>query len=86
MRDLNFHQFDMQLGIFCAIDVKNNNSQKQINVVPRRTMNTNGETELILCFTICVHSATRHNVHMYPYFLFAAIHHLDRPDFLCPTS
>ena len=26
--------------------------------------------ELILCFTICVHSATRHNIHMYPYFLF----------------
>ena len=25
------------------------------------------------------HSATRHNIHMYPYFLFAAIHHLNRP-------
>ena len=37
--------------------------------------------------TICVHSATQHNIHMYPYFLFAAIHHLNRPrDFLCPTS
>ena len=35
--------------------------------------------ELILCFTICVHSATRHYIHMYPYFLFAAIHHLNRP-------
>ena len=35
--------------------------------------------ELILCSTICVHSATRHNIHMYPYFLFAAIHHLNRP-------
>ena len=33
-------------------------------------------SELILCFIICVHSATRHNIHMYPYFLFAAIHHL----------
>ena len=33
-------------------------------------------SELILCSTICVHSATRHNIHMYPYFLFAAIHHL----------
>ena len=32
-----------------------------------------------LCSTICVHSATRHSVHMYPYFLFAAIHHLNRP-------
>ena len=32
--------------------------------------------ELILCSTICVPSATRHNIHMYPYFLFAAIHHL----------
>ena len=30
--------------------------------------------ELILCSTICVHSAMRHNIHMYPYFLFAAIH------------
>ena len=26
--------------------------------------------------TICVPSATRHNIHLYPYFLFAAIHHL----------
>ena len=34
---------------------------------------------LILCFTICVHSATQHNIHMYPYFLFAVIHHLNRP-------
>ena len=29
-----------------------------------------------LCSTICVPSATRHNIHMYPYFLFAASHHL----------
>ena len=36
-------------------------------------------SELILCFTICIHSATRHNIHMYPYFLFAAIHHLNCP-------
>ena len=36
-------------------------------------------SELILYFTICVLSATRHNIHMYPYFLFAAIHHLNRP-------
>ena len=35
-------------------------------------------SELILCSTICVHSATRHNIHMYPYFLFAAIHHHNR--------
>ena len=33
-------------------------------------------SELILCFTICVLSATRHNIHMYPCFLFAAIHNL----------
>ena len=33
-------------------------------------------SELILCSTICVPSATRHNIDMYPYFLFAAIHHL----------
>ena len=33
-------------------------------------------SELILCSTICVPSATRHNIHMYPYFLFVAIHHL----------
>ena len=25
-------------------------------------------SELILCFTICALSATRHNIHMYPYF------------------
>ena len=44
-----------------------------MNVVPRSTMNTNGEwvylaliytSELILCFTLCVHSATRHNIHI----------------------
>ena len=39
----------------------------------------NYTSELILCSTICVDSATRHNIHMYPYFLFAAIHHLNRP-------
>ena len=33
-------------------------------------------SELILYSTICVPSATRHNIHMYPYFLFTAIHHL----------
>ena len=33
-------------------------------------------SELILCSTICAPSATRHNIHMYPYFRFAAIHHL----------
>ena len=36
-------------------------------------------SELILCSTNCVHSATRQNIHMNPYFLFAAIHHLNRP-------
>ena len=41
-----------------------------MNVVPRSTINTNVGT---------VYSATRHNIHMYPYFLFAAIHHLNRP-------
>ena len=35
--------------------------------------------ELILCLTVCVHSATRHNIYMYSYFLFAAIHHHNRP-------
>ena len=52
-----------------------------MNVVPRSTKNTNGETKnkLILCFTICVLSATRHNIHMYPYFLFTVIHHLNCP-------
>ena len=33
-------------------------------------------SELILCSTICVHSGTRHSIHMYPHFLFAAIHYL----------
>ena len=46
-----------------------------MNVVPRSTKNTN-TSELILCSTICVLTATRHIIHMYPYFLFAAIHHL----------
>ena len=32
-------------------------------------------SELILCSTICFPSAMRHNIHMYPYFLFAAIYH-----------
>ena len=35
--------------------------------------------ELILCSTICVHSATRHNIYMYRYFLLSAFHHLSRP-------
>ena len=30
---------------------------------------------------MCVHSATRHNIYIYPYFLFAVIHHLNRPHF-----
>ena len=30
---------------------------------------------MCLCTTLCVPSATRHNIHLYPYFLFAAIHH-----------
>ena len=33
-------------------------------------------SELILCCTIFVPSATRHNIHMYPYLLFAANYHL----------
>ena len=33
-------------------------------------------SELIFCSTICVPSAMRHNIHMYPCFLFAAIRHL----------
>ena len=33
-------------------------------------------SELILCSTICVLSVMRHNIYMYPYFLFAVIHHL----------
>ena len=41
---------------------------KHTNVVPRSIKNTNCETE-----------NKRHNIHMYPYFLFAAIHHPDRP-------
>ena len=36
---------------------------------------SNPRPELILCSTICVPSATRHNIHMYPYFIFSAIHH-----------
>ena len=36
--------------------------------------------------SVCANSATRHNIYMYPYFVIAAIHHLCRPDFLCPTS
>ena len=33
-------------------------------------------SELVLCSAICVPSATQHNIHMCPCFLFAAIHHL----------
>ena len=33
-------------------------------------------SRLILCSTICVPSAKRHNIHVCPCFLFAAIHHL----------
>ena len=38
-------------------------------------------SELNLCSTICVSSATRHNIHMYPYFLFDAIHLKSSPTF-----
>ena len=50
-----------------------------MNVVPRSTGFSSTmiyTSEVILCSTIFVPSATRHNIHMYPYFLFAAIHHL----------
>ena len=30
-------------------------------------------SELILCSTICVPSATRQNIHVYPYFLFVSV-------------
>ena len=30
-------------------------------------------SELILCSTICVPSATWHNIHKYPYFLFLSL-------------
>ena len=35
-------------------------------------------SELFLCSIIGIHSATRHNIHTYPYFLFHAIHHFNR--------
>ena len=40
--------------------------------------------ELILCSTICAHIASQHNINMYPYFLFAAIHHQNRPRLSLP--
>ena len=54
----------------------------QMNVVPRSTGNTNsGTRELTLkcklkCYFKPMNKSTRHNIHLYPYFLFAAIHHL----------
>ena len=44
-----------------------------------RTEKVRDDSELTLCSTICVPSAMRQNNDMYPYFLFAAIHHLNRP-------
>ena len=32
--------------------------------------------ELVLGSTLCVPRATRQNIHLYPYFLFAVIHHV----------
>ena len=55
------------------------NSEVEIIVLLRPMNNYStiiSTSELILCSTICVPSATRHNIHLYPYFLFAAIHHL----------
>ena len=43
----------------------------------KQHFNLHFSVTLILCSTFCVSSATRHNIHMYPYFLFAAIHHLN---------
>ena len=41
----------------------------------------------LCCATICVPSATWHNIQMYPYFLFAAIHHLkSSPTSLCDLA
>ena len=34
---------------------------------------------LVFLFYLWLVFATQHNIHMYPYFLFAAIHHLNRP-------
>ena len=52
---------------------------KSVEIEPH-DLRIRSTVELItLCSTICAHSATRHNIHMYPYFLFAAIHHLHRP-------
>ena len=52
-----------------------------MNVVPRSTKVLHSTliytSELILySITVCVHSATRPNIHMYPYLLFAVVHHL----------
>ena len=52
--------------------------EKIFDLGGNRTHESNS-SGLILCFAIGVLSATRHNIHMYPYFLFAAIHHLNRP-------
>ena len=38
-----------------------------------------GPSRPLTQLTTSAHSATRHNIHMYPYFLFDAIHHLKRP-------
>ena len=44
-------------------------------------------SELILCSTICVSSATRHNIHMYPSLLSLRRDSPSQivPDFLCAT-
>ena len=42
----------------------------------KQHLNLHFRVNSLVPLLICVPSATRHNIHMYPYFLFAAIHHL----------
>ena len=61
--------------ILTSVGIEPTTSRLDLPLLCRLSYDT---SELILCSTSCVHSATRHNIHMYPYSLFAAIHHLNR--------
>ena len=63
-------------NILTSVGIEPTTSRLDLPLLCRLSYDT---SELILCSTSCVHSATRHNIHMYPYFLFAAIHHLNPP-------
>ena len=69
---IQLHELYTRIGLVSASSCVESSSSTHVDACLTKIL----DITLILCSTICVPSATRHNIHMYPYFLFAAIHHL----------